>query len=184
MRCDMEVGGRARQVLVTRAGDRFEVEIDGRILTVNAARVDAQTLSLLIGYDTAAALPGLPSNIYARELSYDVRVTPETGSARLAVRVGPTWVLVGVNARRRPQRGDEGTGAGLAPQRLIAPMPGKIVRLLVQPGDPVHVHQPLVVVEAMKMENDLRAVRDGTVAEICVQEGTTVEAGALLLVIR
>jgi biotin carboxyl carrier protein len=63
-------------------------------------------------------------------------------------------------------------------------MPGKIVRVLVKPNDPVRVRQPLVVVEAMKMENELRAQRDGTVAEIHVRQGASVEAGALLVVIQ
>ena len=74
--------------------------------------------------------------------------------------------------------------AGAAPQRLVAPMPGKVVRVLVKTGDAVHARQPLVVVEAMKMENELRASRDGTVAEIHVREGQSVEAGALLIVIQ
>ena len=60
-------------------------------------------------------------------------------------------------------------------------MPGKIVRVLVGAGDAVHARQPLIVVEAMKMENELRAVRDGTVAEIHVKEGASVEAGAPLI---
>ena len=63
-------------------------------------------------------------------------------------------------------------------------MPGKIVRVFVRPGDTVTARQPLVVVEAMKMENELRANRDGTVAEVHVREGLSVEAGAPLIVIQ
>ena len=63
-------------------------------------------------------------------------------------------------------------------------MPGKIVRVLVKPGDAVQVRQPLVVVEAMKMENEIRAGRDGTVGEVHAQEGASVEAGTLLVVIQ
>jgi biotin carboxyl carrier protein len=63
-------------------------------------------------------------------------------------------------------------------------MPGKIVRVLVQTGDAVQARQPLVVMEAMKMENELRASRDGTVADVRVREGTSVDAGALLVVVR
>ena len=63
-------------------------------------------------------------------------------------------------------------------------MPGKVVRVLVKPGDTVAARQPLVVVEAMKMENELRAGRDGTVAEVHVREGVSVDAGALLIVIQ
>jgi biotin carboxyl carrier protein len=63
-------------------------------------------------------------------------------------------------------------------------MPGKIVRVLVDPGDVVAARQPLVVVEAMKMENELRAVRAGKVAEMHAREGQSVDAGALLVVIQ
>ena len=63
-------------------------------------------------------------------------------------------------------------------------MPGKIVRVLVQAGEPVRSRQPLVVVEAMKMENELRADRDGTITEIHAREGQSVDAGALLVVIQ
>ena len=63
-------------------------------------------------------------------------------------------------------------------------MPGKIVRILVAAGDPVRARQAVIVVEAMKMENELRAGRDGTVAEIHTTEGASVDAGALLIVIQ
>jgi len=63
-------------------------------------------------------------------------------------------------------------------------MPGKIVRVLIHTGQAVVVRQPLVVVEAMKMENELRAGREGTVAEIHAREGESVDAGALLVVIQ
>jgi biotin carboxyl carrier protein len=63
-------------------------------------------------------------------------------------------------------------------------MPGKVVRILVKAGDTVRARQAVVVVEAMKMENELRADRDGTVAEIYTREGMSVEAGALLVVIQ
>jgi biotin carboxyl carrier protein len=63
-------------------------------------------------------------------------------------------------------------------------MSGKVIRLLAGTGDVVRARQPIVVVEAMKMENELRAGRDGTVAAIHVKEGASVDAGALLLEIQ
>ena len=56
--------------------------------------------------------------------------------------------------------------------------------MLVKPGEPVRARQPLVVVEAMKMENEIRAAGDGTVARIHVEEGASVDAGAPLIVIE
>jgi len=72
---------------------------------------------------------------------------------------------------------------GDGPQRLLAPMPGKVVRVLVKPGDHVVGRQGVVVVEAMKMENELRAGRSGVVREVLVVEGASVDAGMPLVVI-
>jgi biotin carboxyl carrier protein len=70
------------------------------------------------------------------------------------------------------------------PERLIAPMPGRIVRVLVQTGQAVEAGEGLMVMEAMKMENELRSPSVGTVRELCVQEGEAVETGALLALLE
>jgi biotin carboxyl carrier protein len=147
--------------------------VDGRTRQVDAARIDAHTLSLVVD--------GLWSN--------EVSVAADPVGGQLTVHVGATPVVVALNGRRRWGRKgwgrkDDGGGSGSGPQRLIAPMPGKVVRVLVKAGDTVTARQAMVVVEAMKMENELRASRDGTVTEIQVSEGMSVEAGALLLVIQ
>ncbi|MGO9065275.1 MAG: biotin/lipoyl-containing protein [Myxococcaceae bacterium] len=67
---------------------------------------------------------------------------------------------------------------------LAAPMPGKVVRLLVKQGEAVQEGQGLVVVEAMKMENELKSPKAGTVTEVFAQEGRTVEAHAKLLTVE
>jgi pyruvate carboxylase subunit B len=63
-------------------------------------------------------------------------------------------------------------------------MPGKIVKVLVKPGDTVEVRQGVVIVEAMKMENELRATAAGTVRSVEVASGTAVEKGALLVALE
>jgi biotin carboxyl carrier protein len=63
-------------------------------------------------------------------------------------------------------------------------MPGRIVRVLVGPGDEVTARQGVVVVEAMKMENELRAPKAGRVREVAVSPGVSVEAGRVLVVIE
>ena len=89
-----------------------------------------------------------------------------------------------MSGRRGGGRRQGGGAAGSGPLRIVAPMPGKVVRVLVKAGDAVLARQPVVVVEAMKMENELRADRDGMVAEIHVREGMSVDAGARLIVIQ
>jgi len=67
-----------------------------------------------------------------------------------------------------------------AASRFAAPMPGKVVRVLVNAGDPVEVGQGLLVVEAMKMQNEIRSPKSGRVEKLFVSEGQTVNAGDLL----
>ena len=145
----------------------FDVSVDGRTWRVDAARVDANSLSLVLH-------PGA--------LSYDVGLTPDTATGLLSVRVGTTHVAVALNGRRRADSASGPAAAG--PQRIIAPMPGRIVRVPAKAGDAVHAHQTIVVIEAMKMENELKASRDGVVGELLAHEGESVEAGALLAVIQ
>ncbi len=63
-------------------------------------------------------------------------------------------------------------------------MPGRVVRVLVAPGDEVQARQPLVVVEAMKMENELRSPRAGRIKQVAVSPGLSVDAGAMLVLIE
>jgi biotin carboxyl carrier protein len=102
----------------------------------------------------------------------------------LVVLIGSVAVAVTMNGRVRGAWRQARGAAGSGPLRIVAPMPGKVVRILVKAGDAVRARQPVVVVEAMKMENELRADRDGTVAEIHTAEGMSVDAGALLIVIQ
>jgi len=68
-------------------------------------------------------------------------------------------------------------------QQIIAPMPGKIIRLLVKAGEPVETGQGLLVVEAMKMQNEIRSPKSGTVERLSVAEGQTVNAGEVVAVV-
>jgi biotin carboxyl carrier protein len=86
-----------------------------------------------------------------------------------------------VDPRRALLAGSGGAGAGGGV--LSSPMPGKIVKLLVKPGDPVQEGQTLLVMEAMKMQNELKTTTSGTVTTVHVQEGATVETGAALITV-
>lgn len=173
MRYEIEVRGRRRDVQVTRQNGRYDVAVDGRHWSIDVARVDAQTLSLLLSdADPATAAEG--------GVSQEVAIAAHAGLGTWTVRVD--GIPVELNPNSRSRRGGE-AAHGNGPQRLIAPMPGKVVRVLVKPGDLVTARQPLVVVEAMKMENELRAVRDGRVTDVAVRDGQSVDAGSLLAII-
>jgi biotin carboxyl carrier protein len=114
--------------------------------------------------------------------SYEVRTGP--------LPEGSTWVDIAGRRHqlelRDPRNGRSGNGtaqrAGQA--TLKSPMPGKVVRILVTEGDAVEAGQGLVVVEAMKMQNEMKAPRAGVVKAIKITEGATVAAGEALLVIE
>ena len=91
-------------------------------------------------------------------------------------------VAVSVDGRRR-RGGPDGAAGGDGEQAVTAPMPGRVVRVLVAPGDTVAARQGVVVVEAMKMENELRTPKAGVVKDVAVTPGTLVEAGRVLVVV-
>ncbi|HVB38497.1 MAG TPA: biotin/lipoyl-containing protein [Vicinamibacterales bacterium] len=173
MTFEIEINGRLRTVDVQPAGARFTVTIDGRARTVDVARLEGDALSLLFVDEGGA--------------SRSVSVTRTGAGGELAVSIDGTVVPAVLNTGRGPwgRRAGHADGAGISgPQRLVAPMPGKVVRVLVAPGDTVKARQPLVVVEAMKMENELRSPKDGVVRDVKVGEGMSVEAGSLLAVVE
>ena len=171
LRYEVEIDGRLRQVSIQRAHGCFAVTVDGRERMVDAARVDAHTWSVLVQEGGQSVS------------SHEVSITQDAVSDRFAVQVGLTPLTVSLDGRRRWGRKDHGGQPGVGPQRVVASMSGKVVRVLVQSGEAVHARQPLVVIEAMKMENELSATRGGTVADIKVRDGQSVDAGALLVVI-
>jgi len=184
---EIEAGGHLRHVTVSRTGDSFAFRVDGRLYHVDAVRIDVHSLSLIVDNGVSAG-PQDPPYIsrpgpFGPGKVYTTTVVPEAVTGRLVVQVGAVPVPVTVNGRRQ-RRKREGGAPGSGPLRIVAPMPGKVVRVLVKGGDAVHARQPVVVVEAMKMENELRTDRDGTVSEIHAREGVSVEAGALLVVIQ
>jgi biotin carboxyl carrier protein len=115
--------------------------------------------------------------------SYEAHVTPApdaAGPREYAVRVAGESYRVEIHDPRSWQ-GRRGLASSDGPQDVSAPMPGKIVKLLVGEGDEVQDGQGLLVMEAMKMQNELRSPRAGRVERIYAEEGAGVEAGARLL---
>jgi biotin carboxyl carrier protein len=84
----------------------------------------------------------------------------------------------------RELRGRRSAAENTGPQAITAPMPGRVIRVLVQPGEEVTAGEGLIVVEAMKMQNEMKAPRAGRVAAIKTVAGATVSAGDVLLVIE
>jgi len=173
MQHTVEVNGRVRQVTVEQREGRYLVRLDEKAWVVDAALVGTHMLSLLMGEDSGTLA------VQSREVS--LATNPLTGQFTFAV--GHVPMPVSLAVRRGFGREADAAEGGSAPQRIVAPMPGKVVRVLARPGDTVVHRQPVIVIEAMKMENELRASRDGTLTDILVQEGQSVEAGTLLAIV-
>jgi len=168
----LEAAGVVRAVQVRRDGRRFRIAVDGREHLVDAVELEPGRWSLLLGPEGR---------------SVEVRVRSDrAGGCTVFPGRGSLPVTI-VDARREARRAAGVSRAGAAAAsgdgRITAPMPGKVVRVLVAAGERVAARQALVVVEAMKMENELRSPRDGTVLEVLAREGASVEAGAPLLTI-
>jgi biotin carboxyl carrier protein len=169
---------------------------DGRPPSRLAVRVEGTTF--IVEMDERPT-GGLDVRVDGRPVEVDARLSPSGGSllldgisyvVDLGDGRGETQVVVdgeafrvqveGQGIRRRGAPADGSSGGG---QRLVAPMPGKVAAVLVEVGQAVERGAGLVVLEAMKMENEFRATAKGTVREVHVQAGQAVNAGDLLVVI-
>jgi biotin carboxyl carrier protein len=157
--------------------------MDGRAMSVDLARVDDRW-SMLVRPAEAETdpQPHETDSMGLRGDSYEIAIEPQ-GRGRHFVHVDGHVVPVTVLAPGRERAGSGTAANATGPIAIVSPMPGRIVKVLVTPGEAVVARQGLVVVEAMKMENELRAPRAGIVAEVRVREGAPVEANVVLVVI-
>jgi biotin carboxyl carrier protein len=174
MTFDVTINGRPWRVALEATGQagRVQVSVKGRRRLFDAFWVDEETLSL-IGVE--------PSASRVREIG--IR---STGDGELDVLLEGRHFRARAVAEGKPGTGRRAEGVSAAregPQPVAASMPGRVVRLLVASGDRVTAGQPVVIVEAMKMENEMRSPKDGVVREVNVKEGAAIEAGAALMVI-
>ncbi|PYT06817.1 MAG: acetyl-CoA carboxylase biotin carboxyl carrier protein subunit [Acidobacteria bacterium] len=163
-RIEAEIEGQMHEIAFEPAGEKLRVLVDGREHVVDARAVDGFFYSLLVG-----------------QRSYEVTV--EDLAQGFRVQVGTEAVEVLLLDPLRPIRQRSGTArSGQAKVRSV--MPGKITAVLVRPGESVGQGQPLLVIEAMKMENELLAPFAGKVTDVLVSAGSAVEAGADLVVLE
>ncbi len=163
--------------LVAKIGDRHhEIVIDRRddgpfVVTVDGAQLEADVRALQGGF----------YSILMRGRSYAISVEAEGGT--YSVRRGASKRIVTLtDPGRRAREGVRGAEDGAV--NVVTVMPGKVVRVLVQEGDEVKAGQGLVVVEAMKMENEIASPKAGRIAAVRVEPGRPVEAGATLVVVE
>jgi biotin carboxyl carrier protein len=155
-------------------GDRRTVTVDAEGVLIDGERVTAELEEL---ENTPMSILRLGDTVHS------VRVRRYGSRGRYSLWIeGHRYEVEALDERTRAIRDLQlARDVHVGPKPLVAPMPGLVVRVLVREGDTVHAGQGLVVVEAMKMENELRATVAGRVARVSVTAGTPVEKGALLV---
>jgi biotin carboxyl carrier protein len=165
-----ELGAEERTVTIEAAGEgRFRIVIDGASRIIDARQLGPTTWSLILEGQVVT-----------------VDIDPGKNGELLCDVGGIVVPVKMVDARRRLLEKAQAAAAAAQPRGptpIAAPMPGKVVKILVGPGDNVTAGQPVAVVEAMKMENEIRSSRAGAVVTVHVKEGQTVEGQEALITV-
>lgn len=162
---DVAIDGKSYRLELERVEAHWQCRLDGREIHVDAVLARRDVLSILID--------GRAYEIKREHTATDVHLW--VGSARYSAELRDPRSL---RSRRAGMAAEEG------PQRLLASMPGKVVRVLLQEKAAVEAGQGILVVEAMKMQNEIKSPKKGTVQKIVATEGTAVNAGDLLAIVE
>lgn len=156
---------RRRTVELERESRGWRVSLDGRPVRADLVQIDGHTISILLdGQSYTLQITQLPQGALTVQTALQ-EFTAEVADPR-------AW-------RSRHQGLLQAEGR----QQVVAPMPGKVVRVLVNAGERVQAGQGLIVVEAMKMQNEIRSPKTGTVERLSAKEGQPVNAGEILCVV-
>jgi biotin carboxyl carrier protein len=166
---------------------KLRLDLDGKEYTLDVRFERDASEYRLAGAQSATGLgsvaevsPGVYSVLLACR-SFTVRVVPMGEVMEVWTAAGPHLIAL-ADARDRSSRRKHPAGNG--PVEVCAQMPGKVIKLLAEKGTAVQTGQGLIVVEAMKMQNEMQSPKDGVVARINVVEGATVAAGQPLIVVE
>lgn len=165
MKYEVRISGKTRVVEFARSGDGWQAKLDGEAGVADVVETAPNAFSILVS-GQSHQICVVPSSEGPLEL--------QTGGFEFSAEVIDPRSWSG-----RRHGGAEAEGR----QQIAAPMPGKVVRLLVKAGDAVEAGQGLLVVEAMKMQNEIRSPKRGTVERVLVAEGQAVNAGEVLCVV-
>jgi biotin carboxyl carrier protein len=162
MKYEVRIAGKTRGIELHRDGARWLIALDGAETNADAAEIAPGIFSILLD-----------------GVSHEVRVAPNSDGT-LTLQDGPNDFKAEVADPRAWRGRKHGAIEAEGRQQIVAPMPGKVIRLLVKPGDKVEAGQGLLVVEAMKMQNEVKSPKTGTVEKLSAKEGQAVNAGDVL----
>lgn len=158
------IGDTVYRISLTRENGGFAVELDGEQHRVFVTRLDANRFTITLGSRC--------TEVHFTKPSSDTTV----------LYIDNIATCVDIVDEKRIRRRKLGLG-GSSRQTITSPMPGKVVKILKHAGDTVKPGEGVIIIEAMKMENELRAAAAGTIASVSVAVGDTVEGGQALVVI-
>jgi biotin carboxyl carrier protein len=163
---------------------RYEAQIDGRTLSIELEQNDERIRATINGrkYDAEVVRPeeGAYLILIGGQV-FEARVYNE-GSGSLRVKLRDRVFAASIVDRKHIRPASDHSQEGR--QQLVSPMPGKVVRVLLGAGDDVAAGQGVVVIEAMKMQNEIKSLKTGRVIEVRVVEGATVNASQVLAVVE
>jgi len=166
---------------------RLDATIAGQTSAIDFRVEDSRVLAVIDGrrYDLAVQTTAGSYLIVWDGLVFDCRVEgrPKSGDA-VDVFVGANRHVITLADPKRLRSAHSATGQADEAARIVAPMPGKVVRLLVEVGAHIEAGAGVAVVEAMKMQNEMKSPKAGTIVSINVVVGATVNGGDLLAVIE
>jgi biotin carboxyl carrier protein len=165
MTYEISIDGKNHRLELNKIDGRWDCTLDGEKMNVDAVIARPNVLSLIVD--------GQAFEVKREMTATDLHLWVK--SARFAVEVRDPRSL---RSRRAAGGGVEG------PQKLLAPMPGKIVRILAPAGTAVTAGQGVLVIEAMKMQNELKSPKDGVVKQVVTAEGASVTAGDVLAIVE
>ncbi|MGC2209267.1 MAG: biotin/lipoyl-containing protein [Candidatus Korobacteraceae bacterium] len=174
MKYEVLIDERSYQIDLERTASGYACKVNGEPFPLDVVTTAPNTLSILHQGRSFEVM---------RELMREV--TGESSSTgEMHLRVGSQHFRAEVRDPRslRSRRAHSAATAG--PARICAPMPGKVIRLLAAEGDQVEAGQGLIVVEAMKMQNEIQSTKPGKVTKIAVREASAVNAGDLLVIVE
>ena len=162
---DVTIDGKDYRLELERAEAGWRCRLDGREIQMDGVLARRDVLSVLIGgkaYEIKREHIGTDMHLWVGSVCYLAELRDPRS----------------LRARRGAQADDKG------PRKLLAPMPGKVVRVLIGEQHAVEAGQSILVVEAMKMQNEIKSPKNGTVQKIVAAEGANVNAGDVLAIVE
>jgi biotin carboxyl carrier protein len=159
------VNAKKHRLDLTRESDGWKCELDGRDVIIDVVSTQADILSLLID-----------GKVY--------EIKRERSASGQYIWIGDTRYEAEVRDPRSLRSRNKAAGNDNGPKKLAAAMAGKVVRVLVGEKEEVDAGQGIVVVEAMKMQNEIKSPKKGTIKKMLVSQGSTVNAGDVLAIVE